>query len=252
MHKAADDYMYRAPWPSHMPLHVTTSPAQQRIHALRQNAEYINQQLRQHEAYRMAQTTENFGGPGTQRSRYIRAVMTTPYSVNPMLPYMAGGGMGPMGIPPGAGVYNQPTADLDIRPGQPDPEMTALETGITRTASVRFGDRVGRELAKVANEYEQEIPPQYVQAVAPPPTQAQSAGKSLAGAVSHLGKGLGEGAMAAGHGVRAVSGALGRGVSGVAQGVREFMSQESQGNHRWGLGMPPAAYTNEYGQPIYG
>lgn len=258
--KTADDYSMARPMSAAMMrphlLQRAVTPEDRRLVRMRMEAEALNHQLRHYEAARMSQTIENFGGPGTERSRYVRAIMMNPYSVNPMLPYMGGSGMGPMAIPPGAGVYGgSPSVGDD--PGQKPAEMTALEQGMTRTASVSMAaaQEMGRMLAKQANgvyeDYGQPPPaPQYVQAVQRP-SRAQAAGKSLASAVGHFGKGLGESAMAAGHGIQAASSAIGRGVHGAASGVRDFMSQEQQGGQRWGLGMPPAAMTNEYGQPIY-
>jgi len=277
LQKTADDYttlrsLAASPWSR---LLVSPHPYQAHIDRLRESAAVLNYQLQRHEAYRMAQTVENLGGPGTGRSRYIRAVMSNPYQMSPLLPYMAGGPMGPlgpMGLPMGAGVDQYAPPDINLpEPGQSDPELTALEQGITRTASVR-ADVMSQALAKMAanefNGYEevppqymppqymppQYMPPQYAEVAAPqlPPSQAQQAGQYTASAASHLGRGLGDAAMAAGHGIRAVGGSVGRGLSSFARGMREFMSTDQQGGQRWGAGMPPAAMTNEYGQPIYG
>lgn len=262
LQKTADDYttlrsLAASPWSR---LLVAPHPYQAHIDRLRAGAAALNYQLQRHEAYRMAQTIENLGGPGTSRARYMRAVMSNPYQLSPLLPYMAGGpmgSMGPIGIPMGAGV------DQYV---PPDPELTALEQGITRTASVH-ADAMLHALRKMAanefNGYEevppqymppQYMPPQYAEVAAPqlPPSQAQQAGQYTASAASHLGRGLGDAAMAAGHGIRAVGGSVGRGLSSFARGMREFMSTDQQGGQRWGAGMPPAAMTNEYGQPIYG
>lgn len=258
LRKLADDNMFlrrlpASPWSR---LLVAPYPYQARIDALRMGAAAINQQLQEHEAYRMSQTTENLGGPGTSRMRYLRGVLTNPYGVSPLLPYMAGGPMGPlgpMGLPMGAGVNSYTPPDIDLpRPGQPDPEMTALEQGITRTASAR-ADMMGRALAKLAADVGYEaVPPQYVAAVAPPKPSSQQAGQYTASAAAHLGQGLGDAALAAGHGIRAVGGGVGRGLSSFTRGVRDFMSMDTQGGQRWGTGMPPAAMTNEFGQPIHG
>ena len=59
------------------------------LNLLHAQARAINDQLRLQEAYRMSQTIENLGGPGSERARYVRAVMATPYHVSPVLPYLA-------------------------------------------------------------------------------------------------------------------------------------------------------------------
>ncbi len=224
---------------------------------LQAQAEEFNDQFRQREALTMSQTVENLGGPGSGRARYLRAIMTTPYAVHPLLPFAGPPMMHPMGYGAGA-AYSAPN-DQDLRAGEPDPEMTALETGITHTASVRFAEAMGRVLAeKRAQEepaymygpeayapYEEAPSPQYVRALASPPVapHAQAARQNAVRALTHVGQGLGESAMAAGHGLQAAAGAVGRGLQG-------FMGQEATSDQRWGTGFSPAPVTNEYGQPL--
>lgn len=266
MQKTADDF-HLARWPYPAPwghLLVASGEPQARIEMLRRQAAVLTEQLRMHEEARMSQTIENLGGPGSGRARYVRGVMQTPYAVSPLLPFMGGQGRGPMLIPPGAGVDHD--IPLDISAEGPDPEMTALETGITHTASVR-GLRHMRsmlEASKTAAGTDiptepvpaEEFNPYYGQLLPPPQpvvpqSNAERAGASTAKAIKSLGTGLGESAMATGYGLRAATGAVGKGVSGFARGMREFMSKEQPSGQRWGTGMPPAALTNEYGQPIY-
>jgi hypothetical protein len=244
LQKTADDYGYGPPFGQSRLLPID---------ALHAQADALNQELRLHEALRMSQMIENLGGPGSERSRYLRAVMTNPYRLSPLLPFMGAPSMHP-GTAFGS-VYSSPNA-MDLQAGQPDPEQTALEVGITHTASARIAQEMGRTMAKVAHEYEQQgyeqypqeeqqyaSPPQYVRALSSP-SHLQLAKHHAAEAASALGHGLGESAVATGHGVRALLGGLGRVVPG-------FMSQEPQPGMRWGTGMPPAPVSNEYGQPIY-
>jgi len=211
------------------------------VTALQAEADELTEQFRQQEALAMSQTVENLGGPGSNRSRYVRALMTTPYSVHPLLPYMAGSPLGSM-TPPGAGsAYTLPGEDWS--PTQGAPEMTALETGITHTASV--AEDIGRALAKTAHEgrppmYEESgasIPPQYYQAITPQqPTHG-------ALAKAHARQALGSSLSAIGHGALALGGAVGR-------GARDFAAQEPMYGQRWGTGYAPEPMTNEYGVPL--
>lgn len=235
---------------------------------------------------RMAQSIENLGGPGSQRARYVRAVMANPYNVSPMLPFM-GANMG--APPPGYGDVHTTPTELEMRAGQPDPEMTALEQGITTTASAKIASAMGRSLAtKLATvmsdgtipaqylfdqyyqqpqdyqqQYQEEIPQQYVRAMQPqygqqsesqepPMTHAQATGHHAVGALKGVGTALGESAMSAGHALAALGGGIGQGIGAAARAARGIMSREGTTTKRWGTGAMPATMTNEYGQPIYG
>lgn len=230
---------------------LVAPPAQQaRIDRMRAQAQAINQQLRYHEENRMSQAIEHLGGPGTGYSRYVRAVQNTPYAVHPLMPFMSRGnssGMDTLRRPPSYGVVHRTSEDLDLNGRGPDPAMSALEQGITTTASVKMATEMGRTLAKVANQ-EQPVPEEFARAVAP--THAQEAGQYAASSASHLGRGLGDAARSVGHGTLAAAGALKGGISGFGRGIRDFMSQEPAGGQRWGAGTPPDAFTNEYGVPL--
>jgi hypothetical protein len=158
--------------------------------------------------------------------------------------------------------------ELDLRAGEPDPEMTALDQGITSTASVKVAAAIGRSLAmKIANpyppqyeqqqqyepQYEQEPQQQYVNAVQAPEAGTLGAvGQHLRGAAGGLGTVLGETALAGGHALLAAGKGIGSVANRVAGHARNYMETDTPGGRRWGTGATPAAFTNEYGQPVYG
>jgi hypothetical protein len=264
MDKRADDYAFPMGLSATMSapqMHVGPGIEGQRLLALRADAEELTQQLRAHEEMRMSQAVENLGGPGSMRARYMRAVMTNPYAVSPLLPYMQHGMMGQ--LPPGAGAVHSMPTELDLRAGEPDPEMTALEQGITHTAAAKIAQAMGRVLAKTAEDYAGFGPPAHVrqesyQPYYPPqppyipqsdygePEYAQEPPQEdrYMRAVQPP-KGGGGIAKHVGNALQSAGSAIGKGVLG-------FMNQDTQGSRRWGSGATPAASTNEYGQPLYG
>ncbi len=241
----------------------------------RLQAAALTNQLREIEAQRMSQTVENFGGPGTGRSRYNRMLMNNPYRLSPLLPVMGGGGLGPMRAPPGTGEYRVTETDAGAMGS-----LSALDQGITHTASVldiykTAGSLLAKEGADGYYNYDpQRLDPMPNQSTdrGPPAGysvssegpqldspgrpgfegHAQQAGRNAASSVYHLSKGVGAAGKSIGHGAAALGGAVGKGLSLAGRGFRDFMTNEAASHQRWGSGTPPAAMTNEYGQPIFG
>lgn len=232
MKKLADDYFgLRVPLMGNPFNRLVTAggSAQRRVDSMRAQATAMNEQLREQEAYRMSQTVENFGGPGTARSRYTRDSMVNPYAVSPMLPYMGQGMMGPIGPmrpPQGSGEYRQ--TGEDFSDGGQD-ELSSLKMGAAVRAVIS-----GR--AKVAHY---------------PAGHAEASGQYAAASAAGLRDSAVNALLAGKHGLQAAGGAVVGGLRSFGRGVRDFMSAESDPGMRWGTGMPPAQQVNDYGQPIY-
>jgi len=121
------------------------SPRDQRhVDRFRSEADLMNQKFRVLETQLLANTVENMGGPGTRRSAYIRAVMTQPYAVHPLMGLYGGGQY--------AGAVLPPSAETEM----PREDMGDVDSDMARTASVStaMAARLGAKLAhmtKAAN-----------------------------------------------------------------------------------------------------
>jgi hypothetical protein len=252
---------------------------QANIDRQRAAAAALNMQFRHLESQAMANTIENFGGAGTRRSAYTRAMQTQPYAVHPLLfaggmgggmsSMMLGGGMMPasalggMGLPMGAGAHREIPAEAAMAEGAPDSEMSALEGEMAVEASVdpsvehpgytkegaAFADMMGRDIAHRAVEmlkeaaYEDDA----YQMGRGAGQVAQGIGEMSLGA----GRAVGEGAHGLGEkAIRALK-VPGKLVGSAARGFRNWMSQDVQPTPNWGTGFTPARDVNQYGQPIY-
>lgn len=222
---------------------LTRKDEQSKVDMQRLHAQQLNIRFRQLEAQRMADVTENFGGPGTMRQSYTRRMQYQPYMLHPMMAGMAMQGVGPAG-------------------------------GMEVTASAY---RAGAALAKMAYQNLPELPPvqqdgggMMPKSLAAPHLQeaGHHAQKALGEAAMGLGYGFGEGSQALGQktlrGVEAlkektpglvkkVVGVPGRMFNAFGRGVETIMrSDEVRPTVRWGTGIHPAANVNEYGIAIGG
>jgi len=215
---------------------------QQRVDHMRVQAAALNEKFRHLETMQMAETQELFGGPGTQRSRYVRAMMTRPYALHPLMMLQGGA----MPLPPGAGDYGSMPADS--MPGEM-PEMAV-------TASVAA--EVGKNMAKHAaakEAYQQAFSPP--QPVSPPPgygapqsmmTEAEQAGAG----VKQMGRGALNIVGGVGRGVGKTLSSAGSAMGAIGRRLSDYLASDVQPTPKWGTGMAPAKFTNEYGAPVYG
>lgn len=259
------------------------SPGDQyNIDRQRAAAAALNLQFRQLESQAMATTIENFGGAGTRRSAYTRAMQTQPYAVHPLLfAGGMGGGMGPMamggammhpaalggmGLPMGAGAHREvPVAHPEeVMPeAGPDAEMSALEGEMAVEASVdpstghpgytkegaAFADMMGRDIARRTLDLEKEAA--YDQDAYQVGQGAGQVAQGLGEMSMGAGRAFGEGAHSLGEkAIKAVK-VPGKLVGAAARGFRNWMSQDVQPTANWGTGFTPARDVNQYGQPIY-
>lgn len=274
LEKAASDTMFGAPmasvsqaeWGRLIVAHAAHQQA--KVDRQRAQAAALNLQFRRLEAQRMANTIENFGGAGTRRSAYIRAMQTQPHMVHPMLLAggyggMGGGLMGPeamgaMGNPMGAGVHREtPMAHPEgfLPQGQADAEMDALEGELEHVASadVEIADRMGRDMAHRFWELQkeaQQVPGGGDTAEEVGAHYGRSAGQ-MANAVRAMGGAAGEAAVGTGKALVGGAGAIGGALKSVGRGFRDWMAADVQPTPNWGMGYTPASDVNQYGQPIY-
>lgn len=247
LEKVADDTVFgrgtasrsRSDWGS---LQVARGAAQANLAKQRAQAHAINQQLLRLENMRMAGTTENFGGRGTSRSRFIRAMQAQPYMVHPLM-MLGGGGMaspeslGSMGNPMGTGTYaGMPNDDIPI--GMMDV-----------TASVKVAEATGRDLARTMAKNAQPLTPydtgaQLGQGV-------DSIRDGLGNVAVGAGMGLGQAAVGAGRAIGSIGGKMKGGLEAAGRGFRDLMSEEVQATPRWGTGFSPPTDVNMYGSVIY-
>lgn len=205
---------------------------QERVDRFRADADAMNLRFKALEGQVMANTIENLGGPGTQRSMFTRSVMMQPYSVYPMLYANAVS-------PPSGGPAN---ADA---PGEAVEQRLGVDVNeeMARTASVStaIAVRLGCKLAQMSSGYP----------MLPAPSTQPSIGQDF----SQAGLSLNQGAMQLGRGAtrafgKAV-GAAGGVLSGVGKGLERFMLTDRKPTPRWGVGIGPARDANQYGEPIY-
>jgi len=205
---------------------------QERVDKFRADADAMNLRFKALEARVMANTIENLGGPGTQRSMFTRSVMMQPYSVYPMLYANAV-------TPPQVGPANadSPEEAVEQRLG------VNVDEEMARTASVStaIAARIGCKLAQLGAGF--------------PPLPAVPTEPSIGQDFSQAGMHLNQGAMQLGRGAtrafgKAV-GAAGGALSGVGKGLERFMLTDRKPTTRWGTGIGPARDVNEYGEPIY-
>lgn len=274
LEKVADDtrfgpslgYMSRSEW-----ARLRAARVQSRVDRQRAQAAAINMQFRQLESQAMANTIENFGGAGTRRSAYVRAMQAQPYNVHPLLlaggmsPMMMGGEMagpeimGGMGMPMGAGVDREVLASPEgMMPGGPDAVMGGLEREMAVHASAHPGYTeageklamaMGRDMARVLSGSVKEaaVDPNAYEFGQGMGQVAQGLGAMSMGA----GRGIGEASLnLGGRAIRALK-VPGNIVGSAARGFSNWMNQDVQPTPNWGMGFTPARDVNQYGQPIY-
>lgn len=253
---------------------------QAQIDQQRAAAAALNMQFRQLESQAMATTIENFGGAGTRRSAYTRAMQTQPYAVHPLLfaggmgggmsPMMMGGAvmptaaLGGMGLPMGAGAHREAPVvhpEAVMPESGPDPEMAALEGEMAVEASVNpdtqhpgftkegaaFADMMGRDIARRMLEKEAAYEQEAEQVGRGTGMVAQGLGEMSLGA----GRAFGEASHSLGQKAVKALKAPGNLAGAAARGFRNWMSQDVQPTANWGTGFTPARDVNQYGQPIY-
>lgn len=232
---------------------------QRRVDGQRMQASRINLQLRRLEGVRMGNTIENFGGAGTRRQQYTRALQTQPHMLHPLmlaggLGGMGGGGMAGPGALAGMGMPIGTGAHMEEAGGDPtEGGLEALDAEMEVDASVKFAESMGRVLAQAELNKEamtaEEVGGHY----------GQSAG-SMGKAVRALGNAGGHAAVGTGKAIAGATGGVskavansgvGKAVKSVGRGFKDWMNQDVQPQARYGGGFTPATDVNMYGVPIY-
>lgn len=247
---------------------------QHHIDRQRAQAASINLQFRALESQRMSNTIENFGGAGTRRSRYIRAMQTQPYNVHPLMMAgglggmggMGGGGlmsgpgaMGGMGVPAGYGAHVEaPAANPEaVMAEGGDGAMEDLEAAADMevTSSVNFAEQMGRAIARealekiAANAYE--VGTHYGRSLDSAEDALGNLGDAAGQAAVGTGKAIGGASVGLGRKMQGAATGFGRAVGALSRGARDYMSRDVQPTPNWGTGFTPATDTNQYGTPIY-
>lgn len=250
---------------------------QGRIDSQRLQAEALNVKFRRLEGSRFTETRENFGGAGTQRSRYQRQMLSQPYMIHPMYAERA------MPMTRLASVTERVGKKMAKEAAGPDDPHAFYDPGGLASSELRAQGQLAQAAGRGAVGGLEEAIGRPGVAVGEKMLGAADAftGASQALGSSVIGgaKAVGVGMLAAGSGALAATVALrGAGqatkeklkhlwrstplftplvipqkiLSSVGRGVERYMTTDIQRTPRWGTGVHVPANVNEYGIAVGG